>query len=464
MPPRLAPFLVMLIPLNLIAAPPDAAPVYKDRGAPVAERVEDLLKRLTLDEKIEMLSGATSMTLHGNDRLGIPALKLSDGPEGVRCYGPSTAYAGGLALAAAWDTALAERVGTAIGRDARARGVHILLAPGMNLYRAPMGGRNFEFFGEDPLLSGMVAAGYIRGVQSQGVAATAKHLIGNEQEFNRHNLSSDMDEQTLRELYLKPFALSVKAGRAWCVMNSYNLLNGVHTGQDGWLDNTLLKGELGFQGLVMSDWDSCYDTLGMANGGLDLEMPGGKHFNRENLQPLLDAGKVREATLDDKVRRQLRVAFSMGWFDRPQQDDSIPKDDPQNAAVALDGAREGIVLLKNDGGLLPLDRAKVKKLVLLGPNADPAVTGGAGSSYVETFHAVSLLAGLEQKAGSRRRDAASCDLLSAFAIAVATSSVNFSSRPSTSAVSSSSLDATFIAPHSGPSTTTGLPTDETIRR
>jgi beta-glucosidase len=383
---------------RLAAATVESLPLYKDAAAPVEQRVEDLLKRLSLDQKIEMLSGDSWMALHGYAPLGIPAVKLSDGPEGVRCYGPSTAYAAGLALAASWDIHLAEKVGIAMGRDARARGVHILLAPGMNLYRAPMDGRNFEFLGEDPLLSGTMAAHFIIGVQSQGVAATAKHLIGNEQEFNRHNLSSDMDERTLRELYLKPFAMCVKSG-VWCVMDSYNLLNGVHASQDAWLDNTLLKGQLGFRGLLMSDWDSCYDTLGMASGGLDLEMPRGRYFNRAALTPLLEQGKVAAATIDDKVRRQLRVAFSMGWFDRPQRDDSIPMDDTRSAAVALESACESPVLLKNDRQLLPLDRGKVRKLVLLGPNADPAVTGGAGSSFVTPLHAVSLLQGLVQNAG-----------------------------------------------------------------
>jgi beta-glucosidase len=380
----------------LSASPAPGAPVYKNPTAPVEARVEDLLKRLTLDEKIEMLSGGTAMSLRANQRLGIPSFKMSDGPNGVRCYGPATSYPGGLILAASWDTNLAHRLGVALGRDARARGVCFLLAPGMNLYRAPMCGRNFEFLGEDPLLSGTMASAYIRGVQSQGVAATAKHFIGNEQEFDRHNLSSNMDERTLRELYLKPFAMAVKSG-VWCVMNSYNLLNGVHATQDGWLNNTILKGELRFRGLLMSDWSSCYNTLGMANGGLDLEMPAGTFFNRNSLMPLIQAGKVRKATIDDKVRRQLRVAFSMGWFDRPQEDDSISRDDPKNAALALEGAREGIVLLKNDGGLLPLDRHAVKNLVVLGPNADPAVTGGAGSSFVTPTHAVSLCDGLKAK-------------------------------------------------------------------
>jgi beta-glucosidase len=244
-----------------------------------------------------------------------------------------------------------------------------------------------------------MASAYIRGVQSQGVAATAKHFAGNEQEFNRHWLNSQVEERTLRELYLKPFAMAVKSG-VWCVMDSYNPLNGIHPTQNDWLNNTVLKSEFGFKGVVMSDWGSCYETAGMANGGLDLEMPRGRYFNAAMLMPLLGNGAIKQATIDAKVRRQLRMAFSMGWFDRPQEDASIPKDDPQNAKVALDGARQGIVLLKNQGGLLPLDRAKVKKIVLVGRNADPAVTGAAGSSYVLPFHSVSTLAGLNAKAGA----------------------------------------------------------------
>jgi beta-glucosidase len=177
-----------------------------------------------------------------------------------------------------------------------------------------------------------------------------------------------VDERTLRELYLKPFVMAVKSG-VWCVMDSYNPLNGIHSTQNDWLNNVFLKGELGFKGVLMSDWWACYDTLGMANGGLDLEMPNGRFFNEASLMPLLDAGKVKEDAIDDKIRRQLRMAFSMGWFDRPQVVPSIPRDDPQNAAVALQGAREGIVLLKNQGNLLPLDSAKVKNIVVLGHNA-----------------------------------------------------------------------------------------------
>jgi beta-glucosidase len=373
---------------------------YKDPKQPVETRIEDLLGRLTLDEKIEMLSGRFPMSLHGNERLGIPAFTMGDACMGIHNYGKTTAYANGIALAATWDVQLAERVGESLGRDCRARGVNFLLAPGMNLYRAPMCGRNFEYLGEDPYLAGDIASHLIRGVQSQQVAVTAKHFVANEQEVDRHDLSSTVDERTLRELYLKPFEMVIKTG-AWGVMSSYNPLNGIHTSQNDWLLNKILKGEWGFGGIVMSDWISCYDTQGIFNGGLDLEMPEGKFFNKEKLLPLIQSGKVQQATLDDKIRRQLRVAFSLGWFDRPQQDPSIPKDDPASDALALQGARESVTLLKNEHLLLPLDLTKVKKIVLLGHNADPAVYGGGGSALVDPFHKVSVYQGIRKLVGPK---------------------------------------------------------------
>jgi len=371
--------------------------VYKNPQAPVESRVEDLLGRLTPEEKIDLLGGK-GFTLKGNERLGIPAFVTGDASMGVRGYGKSTAYANGIGLACTWDAALAQKIGVALGRDSRARGVHFLLAPGMNLYRAPMCGRNFEYLGEDPLLAGTIASQIIQGVQSQQVAVTAKHFAANEQEVDRHFLSSNVDERTLRELYLKPFEIVVKNG-AWGVMSSYNPINGVHASQNDWLLNKVLKSEWGFKGLVMSDWVSCYDPSGMANGGLDLEMPSGKLFNANNLLPLLHDGKISQQTIDDKIRRQLRVAFTLGWFDRPQKDDSIPVDDPASDALALQGAREAVTLLKNEGTLLPLDPAKVKKIVLLGHNADPAVTGGGGSAFVDALHSVSVFAGVKNLLG-----------------------------------------------------------------
>ncbi len=346
------------------------------------------------------------MHTHAISRLGIPELRMTDGPFGVREVDrsgghqvPTRVYACGLALASSWDIDQARKVGTALGRDCRARGIHILLAPGMNLYRAPFNGRNFEYFGEDPLLAGELGGAYIQGVQSQGVAATMKHFVANEQEFSRTKINSEVDERTLRELYLKPFEMAVKAG-AWCAMDSYNPLNGIHTTENDWLNNKVLKGEWGFKGLLMSDWWATLSTPGSANGGLDLEMPGPpKFFTGQNLKPLIDNGQVTVATIDDKARRLLRVMFAMGWMDRPQLDNSIPRDDPQNDQVALDGAREGIVLLKNQGNFLPLDLSKTKKIVVLGHNADPAVAVGGGSAHADYTHAVSVLQGLKDIAG-----------------------------------------------------------------
>ena len=268
-----------------------------------------------------------------------------------------------------------------------------LLAPGINLYRAPRNGRNFEYYGEDPVLSGLTAAAFVRGVQSQGVAATVKHFAANNQEFDRHYLSSNLDERTLRELYLRNFQIAVREGQPKCVMDSYNPINGVHATQNAWLNEEVLRKEWGFRGLLMSDWESCYDTLGMATGGLDLEMPSGKYYNAAKLQPLLDAGKVTPAMIDEKIRRQLRVAFELGWLDRPQADTSIPRDDPASVKTVYEEAAGSITLLKNEGNLLPLDAAKVKSVVVLGPNA-AVPTAGGGSGFVTYFSARSALDGI----------------------------------------------------------------------
>ncbi|MGN6367153.1 MAG: glycoside hydrolase family 3 C-terminal domain-containing protein [Phycisphaerae bacterium] len=385
------------------AGTPDTpAMPFRNAKLPVEQRVADLLQRLTLDEKI-LLLGGTGFTTQPIPRLGIPAFVMSDGPVGARNAGQSTAYPAGIGLAASFDIDNARRIGKAIGRDCRARGVHILLGPGMNIDRSPLCGRNFEYLGEDPVLDGELAAGYVEGMQSVGVSSTIKHFAGNEQEFDRHNLDTKADERTLREIYLRPFEICIERAHPWCLMTSYNPLNGVHASQNGWLLNDVLKGDgpggWKFPGLVMSDWTSCYDTLGMANGGLDLEMPKAVFYKSEKLKPLIESGKVSEATLDDKVRRLFRVAISMGWIDRPQKDESIQWDDPANNKVALQGARESLVLLKNDNGFLPLDRSTVKSIVLVGPCADPAIVSGGGSGAVNAFHPVSILQGFVDKAG-----------------------------------------------------------------
>lgn len=240
---------VLLMPCRVFSENTPLA--YQDPSAPVEVRVEDLLGRLTLEEKIGMLGG-TGFTTKPVERLGIPAFLMADASMGVRGHGKSTAYANGIALAATWDTPLAREAGEALGSDCRARGIHILLGPGLNLYRSPTCGRNFEYMGEDPCLAGSLAVAFIDGVQSQGVAATAKHFLCNEQEVDRHKISSNVNERTLRELYLKPFAMAVDGG-VRCVMSSYNPVNRVHASENEHLLKQLLKKELGFQGFVMSD-------------------------------------------------------------------------------------------------------------------------------------------------------------------------------------------------------------------
>ncbi|MGH9643396.1 MAG: glycoside hydrolase family 3 protein, partial [Terriglobales bacterium] len=249
----------------------------------------------------------------------MPALKMADGPFGVRNYGPATTF-GGIGLAATWDTELAQRVGKTIGQDARARGVHFMLGPGVNIYRAPMCGRNFEYFGEDPFLASRTAVAYIEGMQSQGVSATIKHFMGNNQEFLRHDADSIIDERTMHEIYLPTFEAAVKEAHVGAIMDSYNLTNGVHMSQNGALNTDVAKKQWGFDGIIMSDWDSTYDGVGAANGGLDLEMPAGKFMNRATLLPAIKSGKVSEATIDDKVRRILRTAIRFGWLDHEQTD------------------------------------------------------------------------------------------------------------------------------------------------
>ena len=361
--------------------------------------MNDLLTRLTPDEKLKLLGG-TGFTTQPIERLGIPAFGMTDASCGVRFQWPCPAYTASVCLAANWDTTLAQKLGTSIGRDCRSRGMHFLLGPGVNLYRAPMCGRNFEYLGEDPILAGETAAGFIRGLQSQGVAATLKHFAANNQEFARHDLSSDADERTLRELYLRTFQIALRDGQPKAVMCSYNPINGVHASQNAWLLNGVLKEEFGFRGLVMSDWWACYDTLGMANGGLDLEMPEAKLYVPAKIQPLLADGRVTAQTIDEKIRRQLRVAFEMGWFDRPQKDASIPHDDPASYTVNVEEARGGITLLKNKDDLLPLDPARVHRVVVVGPNSDHPVTGGGGSGWVMYSHAFSVLDALKTAAPS----------------------------------------------------------------
>ena len=355
------------------------------------QRAKDIVTKMTLQEKIEYISGYTSFSLRAIPRLGIPEIKLADGPQGIRNHAPkSTLYPSGILSASTWNRELLYKLGQGLGQDAKARGVNILLGPGVNIYRAPLCGRNFEYFG-DPYLTGETAKQYILGVQSEGVIATIKHFAANNQEWSRHHASSDIDERTLQEIYFPAFRKAVQEANVGAVMNSYNLLNGVHATEHKWLNIDVLRNLWGFKGILMSDWTSVYSAVGAANAGLDLEMPKGRFMNLENLLPAIKTGTVTEETINLKVQHILQTLIAYGMLDKEQKDSNIAEDNPFSRQTALELAREGVVLLKNEGNLLPLKG----KTAVMGPNANLIPTGG-GSGFVTPFSTVSVAQGLKE--------------------------------------------------------------------
>ncbi len=390
------------------------------------QKIETIVHGMTLDQKLEYIGG-TGFAVRAVPSAKLPALEMSDGPYGTRSNAgfPSTTYAAGIGLAASWDRELAARVGAGIGRDARARGVHFMLGPGVNIYRSPRNGRNFEYFGEDPFLTSAIAVGYITGMQQQGVSATIKHFLGNNSEFLRHDSDSVIDERSLREIYLPSFEAGVKQAHVGAIMDSYNLINGHHATENGTFNTDIVRKEWGFAGTMMSDWDATYDGVAAANGGLDLEMPSGKFMNKADLAPAIKAGTVSEATIDEKIRHILTTAMEFGWLDRPgaagreldvpqtgsqtglptepkvnsQTDLALSVDDASNNATALRSARESAVLLKNTRNVLPLNKSQIKTLLVVGPDAYPGVPVGGGSAGVVPFHLVSSVEGLVTHAG-----------------------------------------------------------------
>lgn len=367
------------------------------------ESVEAVVQRLTLEQKIDLLGGEDHLFTRAVPSAGISRYKMSDGPEGVRAFGPSQAYPAGIALAATWNAKLAEEIGEKMGEDANARGVNILLGPGMNIYRAPMNGRNFEYFGEDPWLASRMAVGFVRGLQSRHVVATLKHFVCNNSEYDRHNADAVVGERTLREIYLPAFEAAVKEAHAGAVMDSYNLLNGEHTPQNYWLNVDLLKKEWGFDGLLMSDWAEpqftfLTDGVAAAKDGLDLEMPYAKFMDRATLVPAVRNGTVSESEIDDKVRRLVRMAMRFGFFDSPYVPEKpVPLFNLSAIPVALQGGEESIVLLKNEGNLLPLTSG-LRRIAVIGPDSYPAVPGGGGSSLTTAFESTSFLVGISRGA------------------------------------------------------------------
>ncbi len=362
------------------------------------QRAKELVAQMTLGEKIDYIAGVKSFLLRPVERLGIPAFRLADGPQGIRNNTQSTLYPCGILTAATWNRELELELGRGLGRDAKARGISVLLGPGVNIYRAPMCGRNYEYFGEDPYLAGETGKYYILGVQAEGVMATVKHFAANNQlEQSRHSVSSDVDERTLNEIYFPAFRKAVQEAGVGSVMDSYNLIWGVHSTENGWLNNEVLRRQWGFNGIVMSDWTSVYSTSGAANGGLDLECPVGVYFTRAKLMPLIQTGVVTEKTIDEKVQHILQTFIAFGLMDREHQDKTIALDNADSKATALELARHGVVLLKNEAKNLPLASGKV---LVMGPNADLISTGG-GSGFVTPYSTVSVYDGLKALRGDK---------------------------------------------------------------
>ena len=418
---------------NSAPAAVPANALYKNSAVPVEKRVADLLSRMTLEEKATMLAGSGWMESAANERLGIPSIKMADGPMGVRSWAGSsaitnsganpvkvltTSFPSGVAMAATWDPELVESEGHAIGQEVKSLGRDMILGPTVNINRVPLWGRNFEGYGEDPYLSARLGVAYIRGVQGEGVIPSVKHFAANNEEFERHRIDANIDERTLHEIYLPAFKAAVQEANVWTVMSAYNKLNGTYCAENALLLTNILQKEFGFKGLVISDWGSTYSTAPTVNAGMDLEMPGGPParamitsqrsilsgnsgtwLERDKVLAEVKAGHINEATLDDNVGRILRVIFVSGIFDHPHTA-SGDVDTPAQQAVARRGATEGIVLLKNAGSLLPLDVAKIHSIAVIGPNAVVARTGGGGSSLVRPKYSISPLDGIQKRAGS----------------------------------------------------------------
>lgn len=352
--------------------------------------IEAKIKAMTLEEKIEFIGGYKQFNIMPVERLGIPEIHFADGPVGIRNFGKSTSYPATITLAASFDKKMAYNVGKAIGSESRAQNCHVMLGPAMNIYRLPLCGRNFEYMGEDPYLAGQLSKEYTIGMQKEGVVACAKHYVANNQEFNRHHCSSDMDERTLHEIYLPAFKTTVEEGNVGAIMTAYNLIDGIHASEHDYLNNQVLKGDWNFDGFIMSDWVSCYDGIACAKGGLDLEMPSGALMNKETLIPAIKKGELKESVIDDKIRRILKTYEEFGFFENPDISKGYVLDEEFARKTALEAARGGMVLLKNDKNTLPLQKDKIKKIAVIGPNGDPIVSGGGGSSYVDPLHPMSL--------------------------------------------------------------------------
>lgn len=399
-------------------------PVYLDETKGLEERVEDALGRLTLEEKVALLHAQSKFSSAGVARLGIPEIWTTDGPHGIRpevlwdkweqagwTNDSCVAFPALTCLAATWNPDMAQLYGRSIGEEARYRNKAVLLGPGVNIYRTPLNGRNFEYMGEDPYLASRMVVPYVQGVQQNGVAACVKHFALNNQEINRSTLDVVVDDRALYEIYLPAFKAAVQEGKAWAIMGSYNLYKGQHCCHNKYLLKDILKGEWGFDGVVISDWGGTHDTEQAISNGLDLEfgtwtngLSSGARNAYDNyylaqpyLQRLKD-GRASMDELDDKVRRVLRLAF------RTVMNTGRPwgsMRSPEHYAAARQIGEEGIVLLQNKHSVLPVDLTRIRKIAVIGENALKMMTVGGGSSSLKAQHEISPLEGIRRRVGDK---------------------------------------------------------------
>lgn len=399
-------------------------PVYLDETKGLEERVEDALGRLTLEEKVALLHAQSKFSSAGVARLGIPEIWTTDGPHGIRpevlwdkweqagwTNDSCVAFPALTCLAATWNPDMAQLYGRSIGEEARYRNKAVLLGPGVNIYRTPLNGRNFEYMGEDPYLASRMVVPYVQGVQQNGVAACVKHFALNNQEINRSTLDVVVDDRALYEIYLPAFKAAVQEGKAWAIMGSYNLYKGQHCCHNKYLLKDILKGEWGFDGVVISDWGGTHDTEQAIANGLDLEfgtwtngLSSGARNAYDNYylaQPYLQClkdGRASMDELDDKVRRVLRLAF------RTVMNTGSPLGSmrsPEHYAAARQIGEEGIVLLQNKHSVLPVDLTRVRKIAVIGENALKMMTVGGGSSSLKAQHEISPLEGIRRQVGDK---------------------------------------------------------------
>ncbi len=379
----------------------------------IEQKVLELLKKLTLKEKFRLLTSHGKLRMYTTPplkRLAIPSFKTTDGPLGVAMHSSgfkkNTRFPATISLAATWNRDLAHEVGIAMGEEVRAVGRHVLLAPGMNIARTPLNGRTFEYFSEDPYLTKEMAIPLVKGIQSQRVAACLKHYAVNNQETNRRSSSSEVDERSLHEIYLRAFRATMKEANAWSVMTAYNMVNGVYVSENRYLLRETLTEKWGFDGIAMTDWfasRTAKTAEGCINAGLSLEMPWPNKYGLKNLENAYKEGKFSDETLDDLVSRNLRVMFRTGLFDPPEKLPKGSRNTPAHQNLARHVAEEGIVLLKNDKNALPIDFNSIKRISLHGPNLFKKFGRllSGGSSAVSPPHEVTPLEGMAVKCRGR---------------------------------------------------------------